>query len=96
MNSLTEFLANQSTRMIRDSDDTFAYYTCFNDTTSEKPVYTHHCIRGIYESELTPSYKPVIIQTNKKIQTIFEQALFHTLFPRHRLYYRNPFTDKIV
>jgi hypothetical protein len=100
MNTLATFLTHPSTKKVRDSDSDsdsdFAYYTCIKDTISEKPVYTYHCIRGIYESDLTPSYTPNVIHINKGIQTIFEQALFHTLFPRHRLYYRNPFTDKIV
>lgn len=101
MNALAQFLAHHSTKKIRDDDDEFVYYTCMQDTAVEKSTpnpttYKNHCIRGLYESELTPSYKPIVIQMNKNIQTIFEQAFFHTLFPRHRLYYKNPFTDSLV
>jgi len=97
MNALVKFLAHPSTKKIRDDDDEFVYYTCMQDTTVDKSAtYKNHCIRGLYESELTLSYKPHVIQMNKSIQIIFEQAFFHTLFPRHRLYYRNPFTDSLV
>ena len=96
MNTLATFLTHPSTKKVHNNDEIFAYYTCIEDRASEKSAYTYHCIRGIYESELTPSYKPNVVQVNKSIQTIFEQAFFHTLFPRHRLYYRNPFTDKLV
>ena len=100
MNNLAKFLAHPSTKKIRDDDDEFVYYTCMKDTTVDKfapsTQYINHCIRGLYESELTLSYKPHVIQMNKSIQTIFEQAFFHTLFPRHRLYYKNPFTDWLV
>jgi hypothetical protein len=95
MNSLKEFLANSSTRKLYDTDDRTAYYTCVKDT-SDKPEYTYHCIRGVYESDLTLSYKPSVIPVNKGMQVIFEQPFFHTLFPRHRLYFRNPFTDGLV
>ncbi len=98
MNALAKFLAHPSTKKLCDDDDEFVYYTCMQDNTVDNStsVYKSHCIRGLYESELTLSYKPNVIQLNKSIQTMFEQAFFHTLFPRHRLYYKNPFTDSLV
>lgn len=95
MDLLRAFIEHSSTRKLYDTDDRTAYYTCIKDKT-EKPEYTYHCIRGVYESDLTPSYKPNVIQMNKELQVIFEQPIFHSVFPRHRLYFKNPLTDRFV
>lgn len=51
MESLRKLIDHPTTRKIHDHDGTFMYYTCMNN----------HCIRGLYESVLTPSYNPNVI-----------------------------------
>lgn len=86
MESLRNLIDHPTTRKIHDHDSTFMYYTCMNN----------HCIRGLYESVLTPSYNPNIIRVNKRIMSILEEPFFHSLFPGHRLHYKNSITDKWV